>query len=81
MDYENPVDGVMETVWLYSPGSPGQREKFRLSIEPGVRVGSSEIAMVQIARDNSELSTELIIWPQLSAVESETQKAGNRNAV
>ena len=69
LDYENPVDGIMETVWLNSPGSPDQREKYRLTIEPGVHVGSSEIAMVQITRDDSVLDTELIIWPQLSESE------------
>ncbi|MBT8146627.1 MAG: outer membrane protein assembly factor BamC [Gammaproteobacteria bacterium] len=66
LDYENPVDGVMETVWLRSPEDSERREKFRLSIEPGIHVGSSEIAMVHIVRDNSTAGTELVIWPQLS---------------
>jgi outer membrane protein assembly factor BamC len=69
LDYENPVDGVMETVWLRSPGNPGQRDKFRLSIEPGVHVGSSEIAMVHISREDTALGPELIVWPRLSESE------------
>lgn len=69
LEYENPVDGVMETIWLNSPTDPDQREKYRLTIEPGVHVGSSEIALVQIARENSATGTELIIWPQLSESE------------
>jgi outer membrane protein assembly factor BamC len=59
----------METGWLDSPGNPGQRDKFRLSIEPGVHVGSSEIAMVHIRREDTALDTELIVWPRLSESE------------
>jgi len=69
LDYENPVDGVMETVWLDSPGNPDLREKYRITIEPGVHVGSSEIATVQISRENTALGTELVVWPQLSESE------------
>jgi len=69
LDYENPVDGLMETVWLNSPEEPGQRDKFRLRIEPGVHIGSSEIAVVQVRRPLAALDAEPLIWPNLSESE------------
>lgn len=66
LDYENPVDGVMETVWRFSPGIIDEREKLRLRIEPGIHNGSSEISLVQISRPESATANELIVWPRLS---------------
>lgn len=66
LDYENPVDGIMETDWLDTPSNPGSREKFRLRIEPGLRSGSSEIILVQISRPQDEVDNGLVIWPRLS---------------
>lgn len=74
LDYENPVDGVMETAWLRSPVSADEREKYRLRIEPGIHSGSSEVSLVQISRPDSAVGTELVIWPQLS--ESEDREYG-----
>ncbi|MCB1672267.1 MAG: outer membrane protein assembly factor BamC [Gammaproteobacteria bacterium] len=69
LDYENPVDGVMETVWLTNLANPLEREKYRLRIEPGIHAGSSEISLVQIARPAAAPGNELVVWPRLSQSE------------
>lgn len=69
LDYENPVDGVMETVWISALGSAEDREKFRLRIEPGIHTSSSEISLIQISRPDSVVGSELVVWPALSESE------------
>ncbi len=71
LDYENPVDGIMETVWLNTPGFSDQRQKFRLRIEPGIHTGSSEVSLVQTARPVSSPDSELVVWPRVSDSEDQ----------
>jgi outer membrane protein assembly factor BamC len=66
LDYENPVDGVMETVWQDAPDDASRQEKYRLLIEPGIHAGSSEIILIQISRPTDEVARGLVVWPRVS---------------
>ncbi|MBL4820890.1 MAG: outer membrane protein assembly factor BamC [Gammaproteobacteria bacterium] len=72
LEYENPVEGIMETGWLDSSTSGGNRDKYRLRIEPGLHAGSSDIFVLHINRPRNFVGTELVIWPEAS--ESEDQE-------
>lgn len=70
--YENPVEGIMETDWLNSSAVSGNRDKYRIRIEPGLHAGSSEVFALQISRPRDAISSEMVVWPAVS--ESEDQE-------
>jgi len=66
LDYENPIDGVMETEWMRSgPGAEGY-DKFRIRIESGLHSGSSEVIVTHMARDAIPEAGSLVTWPAMS---------------
>lgn len=62
--YEDPVRAIMETVWL---GDEGERNKYRVRIEPGLHSGNSEVYVVQINESYVEDPDAPIDWPENSA--------------
>ena len=49
LEYENPGEGIMETSWLEVDSNLETRHKYRVSIEPGLHSGYSEIYVVHTA--------------------------------
>jgi outer membrane protein assembly factor BamC len=69
LEYENPVEGVMETGWVEGTESLTIRDKYRLRIEPGLHSGSSDIFIVQISRPWNSVGNQLVVWPERSESE------------
>ena len=69
LEYENPVEGIMETGWVEGTESLTIRNKYRLTIEPGLHSGSSDIFIVQLSRPWNAVGTELVVWPERSESE------------
>lgn len=62
---EDPVRGVMETVWL-PQADTDLRHKYRVRVEPGLHSGNSEI-YVQHMDDNGETPPGMVVrWPEVS---------------
>ncbi|MCH8075275.1 MAG: outer membrane protein assembly factor BamC, partial [SAR324 cluster bacterium] len=62
-----PDKGVMETTWLEADVDQSTKDKFRVSIEPGLHPGSSEIFVLHV---NVPRNTPIIgrtNWPKISA--------------
>lgn len=66
LDYENPVQGVMETAWLEVDNDADSRNKYRLSIEPGLHSGYSEIYITHMSMSRSEDIPLVLNWPEAS---------------
>lgn len=64
LSFEDPVRAIMETVWL---GEEGERNKYRVRIEPGLHSGNSEVYVVQINESYVEDPDGPIDWPEDSA--------------
>lgn len=64
LSFEDPVRAIMETVWL---GDEGERNKYRVRIEPGLHSGNSEVYVVQISESYVEDPDAPIDWPEDSA--------------
>lgn len=62
--FEDPVRAIMETVWL---GEEGERNKYQVSIEPGLHSGNSEVYVLQINESYVEDPDAPIDWPENSA--------------
>lgn len=69
LDYENPVDGIVETAWLDPGDGAGLRDKYRMRIEPGLHAGSSDVVIIHISRQDSAIGRELVLWPNISESE------------
>ncbi len=69
LEYENPVEGIMETGWIVSSGEGNTRDKYRIIIEPGLREGSSEVFVIHINRPWNSVGMELVVWPERSESE------------
>ncbi|MEX2130664.1 MAG: outer membrane protein assembly factor BamC [Pseudohongiellaceae bacterium] len=67
LDYENPVEGIMETTWQDGMGDLTRLEKFRVRIEPGLRAGSSEIYIYMQGRLRTTPEPALPAWPAASS--------------
>lgn len=61
---EEPVAGVMETVWL--PADDGSRHKYRVFIEPGLHAGNSEIYVRHVSDQGESADNEPVRWPDVS---------------
>ncbi len=69
LDYENPGTGIMETSWLEIGSDETLRHKYRLSIEPGLHSGYSEIYVTHLQQERSEPIPVVITWPETSVSE------------
>ena len=66
LDYENPIDGIMETSWLEVNNDPESRNKYRLVIEPGLHAGYSEVYITHLSMSRAEPPPTVVTWPEES---------------
>jgi len=66
LDYENPGSGLMETSWLEIGGDQNLRHKYRISIEPGLHAGFSEIYITHLQQPRDEQIPTVTSWPDES---------------
>ena len=72
--YENPGAGIMETAWLEVDSDETTRHKYRVSIEPGLHSGYSEIYVRHLEQLRSEPEPLVLNWPEeSSSLEREQQ--------
>ncbi|MEX0963348.1 MAG: outer membrane protein assembly factor BamC [Pseudohongiellaceae bacterium] len=69
LEYENPGAGVMETSWLEVDSNLETRHKYRVSIEPGLHSGYSEIYVIHQESSRSEPIPPITTWPETSVSE------------
>ena len=67
LDYENPVEGIMESAWVDAVADLSRLDKFRIRIEPGLRAGSSEVYVYYQDRLRLSPAPALPAWPSSSA--------------
>lgn len=79
LDYENPTLGIMETSWLEVDSDPETRHKYRVSTEPGLHSGYSEIYVLHMESPRSEPIPPMIVWP--AASNSELREAQILNTI
>jgi outer membrane protein assembly factor BamC len=66
LDYENPSSGIMETSWVEVDNDEAKRHKYRVTIEPGLHSGSSEIYVTHYQNERTEPVPIIIPWPEFS---------------
>ena len=66
LDYENPSSGIMETAWVEVDNDETKRHKYRITIEPGLRSGSSEIYVTHYENERTDPIPVIIPWPDVS---------------
>lgn len=66
LDYENPSSGIMETSWLEVDSDEDSRHKYRMTIEPGLHSGYSEIYVRHLEQLRSDPVPVVINWPEAS---------------
>jgi len=66
LDYENPGSGIMETAWLEVDDDEVTRHKYRMTIEPGLHSGYSEIYAVHLENLRSDPTPVIVTWPEIS---------------
>ena len=66
LDYENPSAGIMETSWLEVDSDLDTRHKYRVTIEPGLHSGYSEIYVLHLENLRSDPIPMVISWPEAS---------------
>lgn len=66
LDYENPSSGVMETAWVEVDNDFEKRHKYRISIEPGLHSGYSEIYVTHYENLRTDPVPIVISWPEIS---------------
>jgi outer membrane protein assembly factor BamC len=66
LDYENPSAGIMETSWVEVDSDIETRHKYRISIEPGLHSGYSEIYIRHLQNLRSDPIPEILVWPEIS---------------
>lgn len=66
LDYENPGTGIMETAWLEIGADEDLRHKYRLTIEPGLHSGYSEIYVTHLQQERSVPIPVVVTWPEES---------------
>jgi outer membrane protein assembly factor BamC len=69
LDYEDPGIGVMETSWLEVDSNLETRHKYRVTIEPGLHSGYSEIYVMHVESPRSEPAPLVTTWPEASISE------------
>lgn len=89
LEYENPGAGIMETSWLEVDSNLETRHKYRVTIEPGLHSGYSEIYVIHLQSPRSEPAPLVTTWPEKSSsedrerqiLESLSQYLADRNDV
>jgi len=89
LEYENPGAGIMETSWLEVDSNLETRHKYRVTIEPGLHSGYSEIYIIHLQSPRSEPAPIITTWPEESSsadreqqiLESLSQYLADRNDV
>lgn len=66
LDYENPSSGIMETAWVEVDNDFEKRHKYRVSIEPGLHSGYSEIYVTHYENLRTDPVPIVISWPEIS---------------
>ncbi|MFT4886361.1 MAG: outer membrane protein assembly factor BamC [Pseudohongiellaceae bacterium] len=66
LDYENPSSGIMETAWVEVDNDFEKRHKYRVSIEPGLHSGYSEIYVTHYENLRTDPIPIVISWPEIS---------------
>ena len=69
LEYENPSSGIMETAWLEVESNLETRHKYRVTIEPGLHSGYSEIYVIHQDSPRSEPVPLITTWPETSLSE------------
>ena len=67
LDYENPGRGIMETSWLEVDSDLEIRHKYRMTIEPGLHSGYSEIYVRHLQNLRTEPTPVVVNWPETSS--------------
>ncbi len=67
LDYENPSSGILETSWLEVDSNLETRHKYRMTIEPGLHSGYSEIYVLHLQSPRSEPAPLVVNWPEASS--------------
>jgi outer membrane protein assembly factor BamC len=67
LDYENPSSGIMETSWLEVEHEQEIRHKYRITIEPGLHSGYSEIYVLHLQGLRSDPLPLIVNWPEASS--------------
>lgn len=66
LDYEDPSSGIMETSWVEVGNDDDNRHKYRITIEPGLHSGYSEIYVLHHEDSNSAPVPVVVSWPDQS---------------
>ena len=66
LEHEDPGAGIMETSWLEVDSNLETRHKYRVTIEPGLHSGYSEIYVIHVESPRSEPAPLVITWPEVS---------------
>jgi outer membrane protein assembly factor BamC len=66
LDYENAIDGVMETAWVEIENDISTRNKYKLTIEPGLHPGYSEIYVLHLSVPRDGAAPATFEWPETS---------------
>jgi len=69
LEYEDPGAGLMETSWLEVDSNLETRHKYRVTIEPGLHSGYSEIYVIHVESPRSEPAPLVTSWPETSESE------------
>ena len=69
LEYEDPGAGIMETSWLEVDSNLETRHKYRITIEPGLHSGYSEIYVIHVESPRSEPAPLVTTWPETSVSE------------
>lgn len=67
LDYENPSAGILETSWVEIGSDQDSRHKYRISIEPGLHAGYSEIYVLHLQNERTDPIPTVITWPEESS--------------
>lgn len=74
LEYENPSAGIMETSWLEVDSNLETRHKYRVTIEPGLHSGYSEIYVIHQQSPRSEPAPLVTTWPEVSSNKDREQQ-------
>ncbi|MFT4861278.1 MAG: outer membrane protein assembly factor BamC [Pseudohongiellaceae bacterium] len=66
LDYENPSSGIMETAWVEVDNDEIKRHKYRVTIEPGLHSGNSEVYVTHYENERTDEIPIIIPWPEVS---------------
>ena len=69
LDHEDPSNGIMETSWVEVGSSDDKRHKYKITIEPGLHSGYSEVYIIHLENLNTEPVPLVISWPESSVSE------------